>query len=149
VENGPSPDADFQPIRLVSFALTVQTAAAPDPCLSERPGLACDALPGVGTSDLFSTRPLNRLQATENGLRRSDVSPRVDLRLWACLAILQAANAMKAETIGPTSARGVKASMSHKALMESLGPPDGLGWSSVSSPMLSPEPTSRSSPTRG
>jgi len=52
VENGPSPDADFQPIRLVSFALTVQTAADPGPCLSERPGLACDALPGVGTSDL-------------------------------------------------------------------------------------------------
>ena len=50
MENGPSPDADFQPIRLVSFALTVQTAADPDPCLSERPGLACDALPGVGTS---------------------------------------------------------------------------------------------------
>ena len=50
MENGPSPDADFQPIRLVSFALTVQTAADPDPCLSKRPGLACDALRGVGTS---------------------------------------------------------------------------------------------------
>jgi len=69
----------------------------------------------------LSTRPLKRLQATENGLRRNDVSPGVDLRLWACLAILQAADAMKAETIGPRSARGVKASMSHKALMESLG----------------------------
>ena len=48
-----------------------------------------------------------------------DVPPAVRLR--ASLAILQAADAMKAETIGSTSARGVKASMDHRALMESLG----------------------------
>jgi hypothetical protein len=49
----------------------------------------------------------------------SDVPPAVRLR--ASLAILQAADAMKAETIGFTSARGVKASMDHRALIESLG----------------------------
>src|SRR4051812_28840813 len=38
------------------------------------------------------------------------------VRLRASLAILQATDAMKAETIGPTSARGVKAAMDHKAL---------------------------------
>jgi hypothetical protein len=48
-----------------------------------------------------------------------DVPPAVRLR--ASLAILEAANAMKAETIGPTSARGVKASMDHRVLLESLG----------------------------
>jgi len=49
----------------------------------------------------------------------SDVPPSVRLR--ASLAILDAANAMKPETIGSTSARGVKASMDHRALIESLG----------------------------
>jgi hypothetical protein len=48
-----------------------------------------------------------------------DVPPAVRLR--ACLAVLQAADAMRAEPIGPTSARGVKASMDHRALLESLG----------------------------
>ena len=48
-----------------------------------------------------------------------DVPPAVRLR--ASLAILEAADAMKAETIGSTSARGVKASMDHRALLESLG----------------------------
>ena len=48
-----------------------------------------------------------------------DVPPSVRLR--ASLAILEAANAMKPETIGSTSARGVKASMDHRALIESLG----------------------------
>jgi hypothetical protein len=49
----------------------------------------------------------------------SDVPPAVRLR--ASLAILQVADAMRAESIGPTSARGVKASMDHRALLESLG----------------------------
>ncbi len=48
-----------------------------------------------------------------------DVPPAVRLR--ASLAILHAANAMKPETIGSTSARGVKASLEHRALLESLG----------------------------
>jgi hypothetical protein len=48
-----------------------------------------------------------------------DVPPAVRLR--ASLAILEAADAMKAETIGSTSARGVKASMDHRALIDSLG----------------------------
>jgi hypothetical protein len=48
-----------------------------------------------------------------------DVPPAVRLR--ASLAILEAADAMKAETIGSTSARGVRASMDHKTLIESLG----------------------------
>lgn len=52
-------------------------------------------------------------------ISRPDVPPSVRLR--ASLAILEAADAMKAETIGSTSARGVKASMDHRALIESLG----------------------------
>jgi hypothetical protein len=48
-----------------------------------------------------------------------DVPPAVRLR--ASLAILEAADAMRAETIGSTSARGIKASMEHRALIESLG----------------------------
>ncbi len=48
-----------------------------------------------------------------------DVPPAVWLR--ASLAILEAANAMKPETIGSRSAQGVKASMDHRALIESLG----------------------------
>jgi len=74
-----------------------------------------------GVAEVIFAHRLNRLQATENGLRRNDVSPEVDLRLWACLAILEAADAMKPETIGSTSARGVKASLEHRALIESLG----------------------------
>jgi hypothetical protein len=49
----------------------------------------------------------------------STVAPSVRLR--AFLAILDAADAMKVETIGLTSARGVKSSMDHRALKESLG----------------------------
>jgi hypothetical protein len=52
-------------------------------------------------------------------VRGADVPPTVRLR--ACLAILQAADAMKAETIGPTWAGGVEASRSHRNLIESLG----------------------------
>ena len=48
-----------------------------------------------------------------------DVPPAVRLR--ASLAILDAANAMKPETIGSTSALGVEASLEHQALIESLG----------------------------
>jgi hypothetical protein len=43
------------------------------------------------------------------------------VRLRASLAILQAADAMKAESIGSTSARSIQASMEHRALLESLG----------------------------
>ena len=63
-----------------------------------------------------STRPLNRLQTTENGLLRNDVSPGVDLRLRACLAILEAADAMRADTICPTPGRGDKASIDRRVL---------------------------------
>jgi len=48
-----------------------------------------------------------------------DVAPAVRLR--ASLAILPAADAIKAEEIGPTSARGVRAKRNHEALIESLG----------------------------
>ncbi|MFO0888006.1 MAG: hypothetical protein U0790_02545 [Isosphaeraceae bacterium] len=48
-----------------------------------------------------------------------DVPPAVRLR--ASLAILQAAEALKPDQIGPTSARGVQATMAHRALLESLG----------------------------
>jgi hypothetical protein len=48
-----------------------------------------------------------------------DVPPAVRLR--ASLAILQAANALKVEEIGPTSAEGVQAKMTHKAFLEYLG----------------------------
>jgi hypothetical protein len=37
------------------------------------------------------------------------------------LAILEAVNAMKTETIGSMSVEGVQASMEHRALLESLG----------------------------
>ena len=48
-----------------------------------------------------------------------DVPPSVRLR--ASLAILQAADAMKIEQIGPTSADGVEAELDHKRFIESLG----------------------------
>jgi hypothetical protein len=48
-----------------------------------------------------------------------DVPPSVRLR--ASLAILQAADAMKVEQIGPTSAEGVGAGLDHKRFIESLG----------------------------
>jgi hypothetical protein len=48
-----------------------------------------------------------------------DVPPAVRLR--ACLAILQAADAITAEEIGPTSAEGVRAKIEHDEFIESLG----------------------------
>jgi hypothetical protein len=48
-----------------------------------------------------------------------DVAPAVRLR--ACLAILQAADAIAAEAIGPTSAEGVRAKIDHDEFIESLG----------------------------
>jgi hypothetical protein len=47
------------------------------------------------------------------------VAPAVRLR--ACLALLQAADAMNVEEIGPTSAEGVPAGLDHKRFIESLG----------------------------
>ena len=64
----------------------------------------------------LTTRALKTLRQLVSD---SAVPPAVRLR--ASLAILDAANAMKPETIGSTSARGVKASMDHRALIESLG----------------------------
>ena len=48
-----------------------------------------------------------------------DVAPAVRLR--ACLAILQAADAITAEEIGPTSAESVRAKIEHDEFIESLG----------------------------
>jgi hypothetical protein len=48
-----------------------------------------------------------------------DVPPSVRLR--ASLAILQAADAMNVEQIGPMSAEGVGAGLDHKRFIESLG----------------------------
>jgi hypothetical protein len=48
-----------------------------------------------------------------------DVPPSVRLR--ASLAILDAANASKAEELGPTSAEGVQAKMQHQRFIDSLG----------------------------
>ncbi len=48
-----------------------------------------------------------------------DVPPSVRLR--ACLAILQAADALNVEEIGPTSAEGVQAELDDKRFIESLG----------------------------
>jgi hypothetical protein len=48
-----------------------------------------------------------------------DVPPAVRLR--ACLAILQAADAIAAEEIGPTSAESVRAKIEHDEFIESLG----------------------------
>jgi hypothetical protein len=56
-------------------------------------------------------------------LRELITAPEVPstVRLRASLAILEAADAMKAETIGSTSVEGVQASMEHRMLIESLG----------------------------
>jgi hypothetical protein len=43
------------------------------------------------------------------------------VRLRASLAILDAANALKAEELGPTSAEGVQAKMEHQRFIDSLG----------------------------
>ena len=48
-----------------------------------------------------------------------DVAPSVRLR--ASLAILQAANALKAEDAGPQTAEGVQARIAHERFVESLG----------------------------
>jgi hypothetical protein len=48
-----------------------------------------------------------------------DMPPGVRLR--ACLAILQAADAITAEETGPTSAEGVRAKIEHDEFIESLG----------------------------
>jgi hypothetical protein len=48
-----------------------------------------------------------------------DIPPSVRLR--ASLAILQAADAMEVEKIGPMSARGVQAKMDHRQLIDFLG----------------------------
>ncbi len=48
-----------------------------------------------------------------------DVPPSVGLR--ASLAILDAADALKAEEIGPTSAEAVEAKIEHKRFIDSLG----------------------------
>ena len=64
----------------------------------------------------LTTRAVKTLRQLVSG---PDVPPAVRLR--ASMAILDAANAMKPETVGSTSARGVKASMDHRALIESLG----------------------------
>jgi hypothetical protein len=49
----------------------------------------------------------------------SDVPPSVRLR--ASLAILEAADALKVEDIGPTTAEAVQANIEHKRFIESLG----------------------------
>jgi hypothetical protein len=48
-----------------------------------------------------------------------DVPP--SIRLRASLAILDAANALKAEELGPTSAEAVQAKMEHQRFIDSLG----------------------------
>ena len=64
----------------------------------------------------LATKAVGTLRKLMTG---ADVPPAVRLR--ACLAVLEAADVMKPDPIGPTSARGVKASMDHRALVESLG----------------------------
>ena len=49
----------------------------------------------------------------------SDVPPPVRLR--ASLAILQAADALKVDEIGPTAAEAVQANIEHKRFIDSLG----------------------------
>jgi hypothetical protein len=48
-----------------------------------------------------------------------DAAPSVRLR--ASLAILQAANALKADDVGPKTAEGVQARIAHERFVESLG----------------------------
>jgi hypothetical protein len=57
--------------------------------------------------------------ATRRELARPGVAASVRLR--ASLAILQAADALNVEEIGPTSAEGVEAELEDKRFIESLG----------------------------
>jgi len=52
-------------------------------------------------------------------IRGDDVPPSVRLR--ACCVILAAADALKPEPIGPTSAEGVTSQLAHRNLIDSLG----------------------------
>ena|SRR5208337_4760068 len=107
--------------------------------VAELDGLDAEAVAGWLVSDVGFVAGLNRAKSHRAERLRADVrslasdavaalrelisGPDVPpaVRLRASLAIHQAADAMKAETIGSTSARGVKASMDHRALLECLG----------------------------
>jgi hypothetical protein len=65
----------------------------------------------------LASAAVSTLQDLISGPRH--VSPAVRLR--ACLAILQAADALKIEEIGPMTAEGVEAELEHKRFIESLG----------------------------
>jgi hypothetical protein len=80
------------------------------PEAATRPGIAPIASPGVRTSEL-STRP----PVASYGPGAASVPRR------ASLAILQAADAIAAEEIGPTSAEGVRAKIENDEFIESLG----------------------------
>ena len=66
---------------------------------------------------------LSLASATMVTLRELVSGPDVpsSVRLRASLAILDAANALKAEELGPTSAEGVQAKMDHQRFIDSLG----------------------------
>ena len=106
---------------------------------AELDGLDAEAVVDWVQSDAGFVARLNRAKSYRAERLRADVrslasdavatlrdlitAPEVPsaVRLRASLAILQAADAMKAETIGSTSVEGVQASMEHRALLECLG----------------------------
>ncbi len=97
------PESDLSPDQL--RAIGALSGAGP----AELDGLDAEAVAGWLAGDPEFIAGLNRAKS-----HRQE-------RLRASLAILQAADAMKAETIGPTSAASIQASMDRKALIESLG----------------------------
>ncbi len=122
MENGPSPHADSQSIRLALFSPIVRTGAGSDLCLSKRPGLACNASSGVGTPNL-SILPPGRSRAVEV----SWFAPRKSIRarLW-----LAGGNAHQANHDGPGGAITATAVASNgHELIAGLEPPGGwLVW---------------------
>src|SRR5262245_7682248 len=127
------PEAKLSPDQLRAIGAMSGTEAA------ELDGLDAETVVGWLASDAGFVARLNRAKTYRAERLRADVrslasdamatlrelisGPDVppDVRLRPPLAILQAADAMGTETIGPTSARGVQAAMDHRALLESLG----------------------------
>ena len=112
---------------------------ASDPPAGSDPGCDAEAVAAWMSRDAEAVAAENRAEAFRRDRLRADVrslaseavatlrelvtGPDVPpaVRLKACLAILQAADALKAEEPGPMSARGVQAKMDHRRLIEPSG----------------------------
>jgi hypothetical protein len=122
-----------------AFAMGSLGGTIADPLGISRTLQLCDMVPrlrAVGVADPRQTEPgfLKAVEAQIDNNRNKivafkaylgylhfgpDVPPSVRLR--ASLAILDAANALKAEEAGPTSAESVQAKMDHQRFIDSLG----------------------------